>query len=138
MQSLVKRICPEEVTVPVKEGVSAETLDVALIVKLVVSDVKLTLVPALMHLMFAPSSSCSASVAVNPVKLFCFPAKAVCVKLLIGFDESEVLSTLPMPRAAFVKFVASNFYVILSKLPLILVCQHQLCYQLNPNLKLIW
>ena len=109
VQSPVKRICPEEVTAPVKGGVSADTLDVPLIVKLVVSDVKVMLLPALMHLMFVPSSSCSAPVAVKPVKLFCFAAKAVCVKLLIGFDESEVLSTLPMPRAAFVKPVEFNF-----------------------------
>ena len=109
MQSPVKRICPEERTVPVKEGLSVDTPEDPLIVKLVASDDKVMLLPALMHLMFVPINSCSAPADVNPVKLFCFPAKAVDVKVLIGFDKSEVLSTLPMPKAAFVKPVISNF-----------------------------
>ena len=80
MQSPVKRICPEERTVPVKEGLSVDTLDDPLIVKLVVSDDKVTLLPALMHLMFVPINSCSAPATVNPLSCFVFQPKRLMLR----------------------------------------------------------
>ena len=80
----------------------------ALIAKLVVSDEKVTFVPALIHLMFVPVRSCSAPAAVNPLKLFCFEFKALGVKALIGLFASEVLSTLPKAIPDFVKLELSN------------------------------